>query len=86
MHPSTRPGSSKSIDTGAVPKRIVFASARAAAEDPDRFGGPEARALLAEMTGPAYWRATATRAHRVRAGLTRLGERLDRQVDEERPG
>lgn len=71
------------LDTGTVPKRIVFASARAAAEDPDWFGGPEARALLAEMTGPAYWRATATRAHRVRAGLTRLGERLDHQVDEE---
>jgi hypothetical protein len=71
------------VDTGAAPKRIVFASARAAAEDPDRFGGPEARALLAEMTGSAYWRATATRACRARAGLTRLGERLDQQVSEE---
>jgi len=71
------------VDTGGTPKCIVFASARGAAGHQDRFGGPEARALLAEMTGPAYWRATATRVYRARAALTRLGERLDRQVSAE---
>ncbi len=73
----------QAIDTGSVPKRIVFASARAAAADPDRFGGPQVHALLAEMAGPGYWRATATRSQRVKAGLTRLVADLARQVSQE---
>jgi len=35
------------------------------------------------MAGPGYWRATATRAHQVKAGLTRLGADLARQVSQE---
>jgi actin-like ATPase involved in cell morphogenesis len=73
----------QAIDTGSVPKRIVFASARAAAADPEGFGGPPTRALLAEMTGLGYWRAAATRSYQVKAGLTRLGADLARQVSEE---
>ncbi len=73
----------QAIDTGTVPKRIVFASARAAAADPDGFGGPQACALLAEMTGPAHWRATATRCYQVRAELTRLVADLDSRVSQE---
>ena len=73
----------QAIDSGPAPKRIIFSSARAAAADPDRFGGPEARALLAEMAGPGYWRATATRSYRVKAGLTPLRTDLDREVSQE---
>lgn len=73
----------QAIDSGPVPKRIIFSSARAAAAYPDGFGGPEARALLAEMTGPGYWRATATRSCQVKAELTPLRADLDRQVSQE---
>jgi hypothetical protein len=73
----------EAVETGAVPKRIVFASARAAAADPDGYGGPEARALLAEMSGPGYWRATATRSHRVRSELTQLSVDLDGRISQE---
>ncbi len=73
----------QAIDVSPAPMRIIFSSARAAAADPDGFGGPEARALLAEMTGPGYWRATATRSYRVKAELTPLRTDLDRQVGQE---
>jgi hypothetical protein len=73
----------QAIDTGPVAKRIVFASARAAAADPGGFGGPATRALLAEMTGSDYWRATATRSYQLKAGLTRLGADLARQASAE---
>jgi Dynamin family len=65
------------VDTGLLSKQIVFASARAAAADPAAFGGPQARGLLAELTVSARWRTTATRAYRVKAGLTRLAAELD---------
>jgi hypothetical protein len=64
------------VDTGTTPKQIVFASARAAAADTAAFGGPQARGLLAELSGPAHWRATATRAYRVKASLTKLATEL----------
>ena len=73
----------QAIDLGRVPKRIIFCSARAAAASPDGFGGPDARALLAEMAGPEYWRATATRSYRVKAELAPLSTELDRQVNSE---
>ena len=73
----------QAIDSGLVPKRVIFSSARAAATYLDGFGGPEARALLAEMTGPGYWRATATRSYQVKANLTPLRTDLDRQVSQE---
>jgi tRNA U34 5-carboxymethylaminomethyl modifying GTPase MnmE/TrmE len=71
------------IKTGAVAKHVIFASARAAAAEPDGFGGPEARAMLAEMTGPGYWRASATRSYQVKATLARLGKDLDSQARKE---
>lgn len=73
----------QAIDTGTVPKRIVFASARAAAADPGGFGGPQAIALLAEITGPGYWRAAATRSFQVKAEMIGLGAELDRRISQE---
>jgi Dynamin family len=73
----------QAIDIGTVPKRIVFASARAAAADPGGFGGPQAIALLGEMTGPGYWRAAATRSFQVKAEMIRLGAELDRRISQE---
>ena len=81
--PTHRARIEQAIDSGPVPKRIIFSSARAAAAYPDGFGGPEARALLAEMTGPRYWRATATRSYQVKAELTPLSADLDRQISQE---
>ena len=73
----------QAIGSGPASKRIVFSSARAAAADPAGFGGAEARALLAEMTGPGYWRATATRSYQVKAELAQLEADLDRRVNQE---
>ena len=81
--PTHRARIEQTIDSGPVPKRIIFSSARAAAACPDGFGGPEARALLAEMTGPRYWRATATRSYQVQARLAPLSADVDRQISQE---
>ena len=61
------------IDTGTTEKRFVFMSARAARTSPDRYGGPQVRAMLTSLTGGIAdgWRVAATRRHRAR---TRLGE------------
>jgi hypothetical protein len=71
------------VDTGSIPKQVIFASARAAAAQPRGFGGPEARGLLADLSDAAHWRVTATRAYRVKARLGLLGSELDRLANAE---
>ena len=72
------------LDTAGVEKRIVFASARGASADPDSFGGPQARALLGELSAPTLQpRVAATRAFTVRAALRLLADDLGRRADAE---
>ena len=68
------------VDTGDVPLRIVLASARAGAVDRDRFGAPEARALLAAHSAGDSPRVIATRVFRAMAELSQVTVTLDELV------
>jgi Dynamin family len=61
------------VDTGAVAKTVAVMSARAAAQSPAQYGGPQVRALMASLSGGIGegWRAPASRRFRA---VTRLGE------------
>jgi hypothetical protein len=74
------------IDTGTTEKRFVFMSARAARKFPDKYGGPQVRAMLASLTGGIAegWRVAATRRHRARTRLGELDGWLAGLVDAER--
>ncbi len=63
---------------GALPPEVVFVSARAAAAHPDRFGGPEAGALVRRLTDRA---AASTLASR-RAGASRILEAAAQEAAE----
>jgi Dynamin family len=68
------------IDTQGVPPQVVVTSARAAAAAPGGFGGPEARALLAQLSGPAAPWVVATRIFRAAAELSNVMEKLDARI------
>jgi hypothetical protein len=74
------------IDTGRTEKRFVFMSARAARKSPDRYGGPQVRAMLTSLTGGIAegWRVAATRRYRARTRLGELDAWLAELIDAER--
>jgi Dynamin family len=62
---------------GAGEFPVVFLSARAAGTEPGRYGGPEARALLASLSDPASPRVRSVRRRRAARQLGRLAGDLE---------
>lgn len=62
---------------GAGEFPVVFLSARAAGTEPGRYGGPEARELLATLSDPASARVRVVRQRRAARQLSRLAGDLE---------
>ncbi|WP_162890102.1 dynamin family protein [Streptomyces olivoreticuli] len=69
---------------GARPAGLAFVGVRAATADPTGFGGPEARALLARLTGPRDGGAAAARRARAASLLRPHAEEAAFRIREQR--
>jgi predicted GTPase len=64
--------------------RVTMISARAAATDPDDFGGPQVRALLDELGADVRGHALAARCHRTAQDLKMLLDAVQTRITAER--